>query len=62
MWSQIVKGVRVEKKQQQQQQQQQQWGFCPIGGVVSWELKRVGSRGLCHSIDLVDMYMHADFI
>ena len=34
-------------------------GILPNWGVVSRELKEVGSRGLRHSIDLIDMY--ADF-
>ena len=51
LWSQSVKGVKVAKK----------GDFAQLGGVVSRELKEVGSRGLHHSIDLVDMYMLADF-
>ena len=52
LWSQSIKGVMVAKTRDFAQ-----WG----GGGVSRELKEVGSRGLRHSIDLVDMYMRADF-
>ena len=54
LWLQSVKGVRVAKK----------GDFAQLGGggvVVSRELKEVESRGLRHSIDLVDMHMHGDF-
>ena len=42
--------VRVAKK-----------GILPNWGVVSGELKEVGSRGLRHSIDLIDMCVEADY-
>ena len=35
--------------------------FFPTGRVVSLELKEVGSQGLRHSIDLVDLYMQGNF-
>ena len=35
--------------------------FFPTEGFVSLELKEVGSPGLRHSIDLVDLYMRGDF-
>ena len=35
--------------------------MCVGGGVVSRELKVGGSRGLRHSINLIDMHMHDDF-
>ena len=33
----------------------------PTLGFVSWKLKAVGSRGVHHSIDLVNIYWHAHF-